>query len=143
MGHKRLPFIPVPKSSKTLPDVESEIKAIEHRNFKWRILPRYLEFSNSSFGWDKLTSDRILKTIIPRLHDFESLTWYEAQKRKHFHAWKVSELDKQLRRLAENKGYDRLYQIDIEKSCRIYGIKNGDTFFCVWYDANHNGKKMS
>lgn len=143
MGRKRLPPINAPKQLKSLPNLKSEVNAIEHRNFKWRILPDYLEFSNSSFGWNKLTSDRILNIIIPRLHDFESLTWSEAQKRKHFHSWKVSELDRKLKQLAENKGYDRLYQIDIEKACRIYGIKNGDTFFCVWYDPNHNGKKMS
>ncbi len=144
MGHKKLPRICIPKGKrKQLPNIKQEVEAIETKNFRWRILPDYLEFSNSSFGWDKLTSDKILKVIIPRLHDFETLTWGEAQKRKHFHPWKVSDLDNPLKTLAKNKGYDRLYQIDIEKACRIYGIKNGDIFFCVWYDPTHKGKKMS
>nr|DAR29709.1 MAG TPA: hypothetical protein [Caudoviricetes sp.] len=145
MGHKKLPSISVAPKSKILPDVKSEIKSVEARNFKWRILPNYLAYSNSAFGWDKLTSDKILNIIIPKLHNYESLTWEEAQKRPHFHFWKVSKLDKQLRRLAENKGYDCLYQIDIENSngSRIFGIRNGEVFFCVWYDSNHNGKKMS
>ena len=143
MGRKRLPHINAPRSAKSLPSLKPQIDAIELRSFKWRILPKYLEFSNSDFGWEKLTSNEILNVIIPKLHKYEDLSWAEAQKRPHFHSWKTSDLDRQLRKLAENKGYDKLYQIDIEKACRIYGIKNGDVFFCVWYDPQHKGKKMS
>ena len=130
-------------SKKQLPSPQDELRSIEKSKFKWRIVKEYLDFNHGSFGWKNLHSSEILQVVIPKLHFFEELTWEEASKRKHFHPWKTSKLDEPIRTLAQNRGYESLYQIDIDLETRIFGVKSADCFFCVWYDGGHKGKKMS
>ena len=138
---KIAPFFSI--KEKQLPSVAGELRTIESCKFKWRILEEYLDFNHGRFGWKRLRPNEILISIIPKLHSYEDLTWEEASKRKHFHPWKTSKLDAPLKSLAENRGYEDLYQIDIDESSRIFGIKNAEVFYCIWYDSSHDGKKMS
>lgn len=87
--------------------------------------------------------------ILPKLKNFEQLTWREISQLKHpskggtksnNHEVSVSKFIKEARDrlcLLKMDDVDTLYSLRLEPKVRIYGILNTGTLDIIWLDMNH------
>jgi hypothetical protein len=105
-------------------------------NFRWRTIAAD---HDGPFHWETTTPRYLLEEIVPKLHNFETMTWSQIEATgSHF----VSFED--LCKLAR----DRLGELDMEKieslfslrlagKERVWGQREGGTFQVLWWDPEH------
>ena len=102
---------------------------------------------DGEWGWTKIGPKRWLNDVVPKLQDFESMTWAEIQKasggRKsgnNSHFVLVENLKKEARdRLVElqQDDIDELFSLRLQGKHRIYGIRDGRVLRIIWFDPHH------
>ena len=94
---------------------------------------------------DRAGSDRS-GIILPKLRDFEGLTWAEIKRQTHGHGKSSNHhvpvnkmLNKVGKRLAELNLDEtgQLFSLRLDSRKRIYGIKIGSVLRVIWYDPDH------
>lgn len=129
---------------------ECGIRIIEHPDKIMKEHPSWV-FTNCDTSLDsrwRFTQDRLSetfwRTILPKLKDFESMTYSEILigGKKSNHSNDVSSMNKVAQdRLRELKiEAEALVSLRINGKCRIYGyIENG--FNILWFDDDHGDNK--
>ena len=74
---------------KKIPRGGEIIAAISAKKFCWRL--DSLDWGGQ-FGWTSVTADELSRTIIPKLHDLESMTWAEMDGPSGSHSVSVDKL---------------------------------------------------
>jgi hypothetical protein len=101
------------------------------------------------WGWGNLALDVWWQRILPKLRDFETMTWAEIQAAaggrgrgggNNSHNVPVAEICKEaqerLRELCQDD-IDDLFSLRLQGTHRIYGIRDGRVLKILWFDANH------
>ena len=87
----------------------------------------------------KVKIQEFFQNILPRLQDYETMTWNDILRRDHCHDWVVSEIcAKAQQRLREiHPDIDTLHQIDMQQLCRLWGYRDRQTLYLIWHDPQH------
>ena len=78
--------------------------------------------------------------MFPKLKNYESMTWGSiAQNQHHNHSVEVSKLDKRARKRLEELGVevDELFRFRLNGTQRVWGIRDREVFYILWWDPNH------
>ena len=83
----------------------------------------------------------IWKTILPKLRDFERMTWSDIliAGKKQNHSIKKDELNKAAQeRLSDLRiEAEDVFSLRLGGKLRLYGLLIGPSFHIIWYDDNH------
>jgi hypothetical protein len=110
---------------------------IARAKFSWR--SAFVDF-DGPFGFSKADVTMLFQETIPRLHDFETMTWGEIDGKTGSHFVAVSDLCKEAReRLVAliQADLEELYSVRITGARRVWGIREGATLRLLWWDPEH------
>ncbi|MEH3100246.1 hypothetical protein [Sphingomonas adhaesiva] len=92
------------------------------------------------YGWKNLTAEVLLCSIIPKLHDFEKMTWGEIDGPTGSHFVDVTAITKDARKRLPQIGIldvDQLFSLRITGKSRIWGIRDVAVLRVLWWDPEH------
>jgi len=92
------------------------------------------------WGHANIDRDTLWKQMFPKLKNYESMTWGSiAQNQHHNHSVEVSKLDKRARKRLEELGVevDELFRFRLNGTQRVWGIRDREVFYILWWDPNH------
>lgn len=125
------------------PTVEKEIRgtraadAVPAMQFKWST--DRLDWGGP-FSWNALTTERLLREIIPKLQDYESMTWGELEGTTGSHFVDVTDLVKTARKRLKEIGMhdtDQLFSLRLAGKIRIWGVRDIAVLQMLWWDPDH------
>lgn len=107
--------------------------------FRWRATDEYIDYDDAVWGWGQVTICEFFRKILPRLQEYESMTWNEITRRNSCHYWDINNMPAKARNKLKRKypQHDTFHQIDMEQPCRLLGWRDRQTLFLIWYDPNH------
>jgi hypothetical protein len=132
MGHKKPRRGVFVRDPLKIPRSGELVAAISFKNFCWRFSD--LDWGGP-FGWVNVFADELSRTIIPKMHDFESMTWAEMDGPSGSHSVSVDDLCAEAKaRLAELKmGHiEMLFSVRITGVRRIWGVKDIAILRVLW-----------
>ena len=111
----------------------------EDKYFRWRVISKYIDYEDEEWGWGKIDIRHFFQRLLPRLHEYETMTWSELFNRQSCHAWDVNDIPGNAQRKLQGKypEHDTFHQIDMEKPCRLLGFRDRQMFYLIWHDPNH------
>lgn len=105
-------------------------------NFQWRVDAIDLE---GDWGWQRATIEVLLKKIIPKLHQFETMTWGGLEgSDHHFVGW--DRLCRAAQRRLEELGREdvsELFSLRMDSRARIWGQRDVARLNLLWWDPDH------
>lgn len=127
----------------------------EIKNFVWHI--GWIDTQHKWWGWKRIEFGIWWNEILPKLRNFESMTWADIQKASggrgsdngngnNSHLVSVEKLSKIAGvRLQEMELDDisDLFSLRLEGIGRMYGIRDGYILKIIWYDHYHNDPKRA
>ena len=127
-----------PKLDKTPLKLQNPI-SYDSMPFIWRVHDGLIDYEHPEFGWHKVDILDFLKNIVKRLQSYEGQLWHDMKRNRHCHPWGLDAIPKECSdRLGERQiDINELYQIPIGSIPRIIGYKTGNTFYLMWWDAEH------
>lgn len=114
-------------------------KSSHHLNPAWR-------FSNiemaDPYGWHVINEFNLLRNIVDKLKNFETMTWDEIllKGKKQHHSVPVQDLCKKAKSRIEElqlDDVDKLVSLRIGSTERIWGILTNGILLLVWWDPDH------
>ena len=113
----------------------------EDMQFRWRVTEKYIDYDDEEWGWGRgrIGIRQFFQRLLPRLHQYETMTWNELFNRQSCHAWKVNDMYTDAQRKLREKypEHDTFHQIDMEQPCRLLGIRDRQILHLIWHDPNH------
>ena len=110
---------------------------IAAKNFCWR----FSEIDwDGEFGWSKVSINDSAQIVIPKMHDYESMTWAEFDGPSGSHPVGIDQLCKEAQdRLKEIKmtHVEALFSVRITGPKRVWGIKDVAILRVLWWDPDH------
>jgi len=122
-----------------VPRIAEDVDGLRNLNFKWRADDRYIDYDHEEWGWGKVKIQEFFQNLLPRLQDYETMTWNDILRRDSCHDWVVSEICASAqRRLQEIRpDIDTLHQIDMKRPCRLWGYRDRHILYLIWHDPQH------
>lgn len=106
-------------------------------NFRWRV--DSVDW-DGPWSWANATVNDLLGIIIPRLHDFESMTWADVEGKtgSHFVAYEklCTEAQKRLTELRWDE-QAQLFSARITGKRRVWGTRDVAILRVLWWDPDH------
>lgn len=136
---KRAKFSTSPLRRKA-PHIAENVDALATLTFKWRMSEPYIDYDHEEWGWGQVEIRQFFQYLLPRLQDYETMTWNEITQRTSCHPIGVSRIcSAAKRRLQEiHPDIDTLHQIDMRQPCRLWGYRDRQTLYIIWHDPNHS-----
>lgn len=102
---------------------------------------------DGKWGWKKIGKHRWEEKILPKLRDFESMTWADIERaaggrkagnNSHFVPVNklIPEAQKRLEYL-QMDDIDQLFSLRLEGKVRLYGRRTGRVMKILWFDFDH------
>lgn len=110
---------------------------IATKNFCWRFSDHDM---GGPWGWEHASVQTLLGEIIPKLHEYESMTWAAMEGHSGSHSIDVDGLAKDAQgRLAEigKDDLDSLFSVRITGERRLWGVKDVAILRVLWWDPHH------
>ena len=128
-GKKSTPLV-----SKT-PITDKSIESFIDRTPAWRIGTLDEE---GPWGWNKVSQDLFLEEILPKLKNFETMTWESIINGSH-EVPVNNIISKAKKRLSEIKqeDIDSLFSLRLTGEKRIWGIRVCNILNILWWDPKH------
>lgn len=113
--------------------------ALENKLFRWRATDEYIDYNDEDWGWGQVTIQVFFQEILPRLQQYETMTWSDIFRRNSCHYWDINKMPTKARNKLKRKypQHDTFHQIDILQPCRLLGWRDRQILFLIWYDPNH------
>lgn len=129
-------FHPTPQKSV---HIAEDVDSYRRQNFKWRVIEKYIDYDDEEWGWKQVDIRRFFQKLLPRLHDYETMTWDEIFRRQSCHSWEIGEIPIKAQRKLREKypENETFHQIDMEQPCRLLGIRDRQILYLIWYDPHH------
>jgi hypothetical protein len=96
---------------------------------------------DGAWGWSRATGEELIRTIIPRLHELETMTWGEVEGPTGCHFVEVTGLVPDAQRRLVEIGKDeqaRLFSVRITGKIRVWGIRDIAILKVLWWDPEHS-----
>lgn len=125
-------------------DPNNAPESIKHKKPVWRM--GLIDFEGY-WGWGNVNNVAAIKSIQDKLKNFESMTWGEIESKlikkgsPQNHFMPVNKIDKKAReRLKELHLGDQesLYSLRFSGTERLWGIREAEILYIVWWDHNHS-----
>lgn len=101
----------------------------------------------SDWGWSKIGQERWVTKILPKLKDFERMTWSEIERQNggkthgtNSHSIPCDRIIKKAQdRLSEMNmdDLDEIFSLRLEGKIRIFGKRIGRVLQIIWFDFEH------
>lgn len=129
-------FQPTPRKSV---QIAEDVDSYSRQKFKWRVIEKYIDYDDEDWGWSQVEIRKFFQEILPRLHNYETMTWNDIFSRSSCHCWEIGEIPQRAQRKLREKypDHDTFHQIDMEQPCRLLGVRDRQILYLVWYDPNH------
>jgi hypothetical protein len=114
-----------------------EAANVSTKPFSWRLSE--IDF-DGPFGWDKADVRQVMAEIIPKLHDYESMTWGAMDGPSGSHSVEVQKLCKEAQDRLAALGKDEqgeLFSVRITGERRVWGVKDIAILRVIWWDPDH------
>lgn len=105
--------------------------------YSFRIFDRHIQFPNT----DKMDNNDCVKTVMDTLRSYESMTWNEVLQDGQYNHF-VDKKD--LEQFAQDRltdlqmdDFDSIFRFRINGAQRLWGIKEIDIFYPIWWDPHH------
>ena len=143
-GRKKQPSAPTPPSGRREVRLERDPSSNDRETIVWgfRIVDK-----EGNWGWRTVAARVWWDEILPKLQDFESMTWTEVMQASggkargtNSHPVRVEKLTQQAKlRLAEigQEDVSELFSLRLTATTRIYGIRDRRALRLLWYDPYH------
>lgn len=95
------------------------------------------------YGWGKTNKEQIIDEILPKIKDFEKLTFKEIlqDKQNKHHEINFADFSKEARNRLEEKGLhkivDSFLSLRLEGDNRIFCLRKKHILKIVWWDPDH------
>lgn len=122
--------------SKKRPRTDPTIKSYINENPVWQA--NYIDL-DGPWGWKEIDHSLFFEQILPKIQNFEKMTWNEILGRNN-HEVEVWQIGKKARkRLAELNldDFERLVSLRLTGPQRLWGIKFNNIFKILWWDPAH------
>jgi len=135
LGKKRptsAPVHPFGKVPRTGPQLN-----VPAERFRWRV--DSVDW-DGPWGWETALVVDLLDTVIPKLHDFESMTWAEVEGKTGSHFVAYDDLCKEAQDRLTHLRMDeqaQLFSARITGKKRVWGTRDVVTFRVLWWDPDH------
>jgi hypothetical protein len=110
---------------------------VQAEKFRWRV--DSVDW-DGPWSWGNSTVNDLLAVIIPKLHDFESMTWADVEGKtgSHFVAYEklCSETQTRLTKLQMDE-QAQLFSARITGRIRVWGVRDIVIFRVLWWDPDH------
>lgn len=103
--------------------------------------------NDGEWGWQHIGKDRWENEILPKLTNFETMTWKEIEaasggkkKGNNSHFIGVESLSKEAQKrlkILKMEDIDNLYSLRFAAKIRVYGKRVGSVMQLLWFDFNH------
>lgn len=119
--------------------IAEDVDGLRSLNFKWRADERYIDYDHREWGWKKVKIKEFFQKLLPRLQDYETMTWDEVLRRDSCHDMEASKLSPaaQRRLLQILPDIDTLHQLDMKQPCRLWGYRDRQILYLIWHDPKH------
>lgn len=109
---------------------------IPRQYFKWRLDRVDLD---GPWAFNQIDINHLLTEVIPKLHEFETMTWAEIDGPTGSHFIRCSELTKlaQDRQNQVASDVDELFSLRLTGPQRIWGVRDVATLRILWWDPQH------
>lgn len=107
------------------------------KHFCWRVGDLDWE---GRWGWANVTADVIFGAIIPKLHNYESMTWAELDGFSGSHFVDLEKLcDHAQARLRDLQKDEQagLFSVRVTGIMRVWGVRDGAILRVLWWDPEH------
>jgi hypothetical protein len=112
--------------------------SIRTKPFCWRLEEIDWE---GSWGWERATVLDLIRIIVPKLHNYESMTWADVEGPSGSHSIQFDQLCSEAQgRLDEiGKGeIETLFSVRITGERRVWGVKDVAILRVLWWDPDHS-----
>lgn len=137
-----------PKSRKVqarkIPSKAANVDSYLQQSPVWRLS---LVDHDGKWGWKAIGHTRWEKDLLPKLQDFESMSWHEIDKASggrrqgtNSHPIDVEKLCKEAQdRLTELNinDIDQVYSLRLQGEHRVIGIRENNILKIIWFDFKH------
>jgi hypothetical protein len=122
---------PTEKTPKGLGKAES----YKTQHPSWRT---HLVDMSGPFGWDQATVDLVLRRVVTKLHNYESMTFEQMEEAGcHDIAWERLSRDARARLEATNLADLDLYSVVITGRQRVLARRDVARLHILWWDPDH------
>lgn len=138
--HKRAKFSTPPLQEGKTPRIAENVDALATLTFKWRMSETYIDYDHEEWGWGQVGIRQFFQNLLPRLQDYETMTWNEVTQRRSCHPMEVRKICQAAkRRLQEmHPDIDTIHQIDMRQPCRLWGYRDRQILYIIWHDEHHS-----
>ncbi len=138
-AEKRPTWAQAPGATDKKPRGLGKADEVQSSNFAWRT--KSIDY-DGEWGLRTADSRTLLSKIIPRLHEYESMTWGEITGARNTsnHPMPIDKISAAaLRRLADigRDDIETLIQLNIQGKERVWGTRQGLIFHMLWWDPDH------
>lgn len=120
----------VPRGGQVIADISA-------KNFCWRFSDLDM---GGPFGWQNVDPLELMQVIIPKLHDYESMTWAEMDGPSGSHSIDKGDLCREAQDRLDEIGMsdvEALFSVRITGARRVWGVKNIAILRVLWWDPEH------
>ena len=92
------------------------------------------------WGWGDVTIRTAMSEIVPKLHDYETMTWSQVDGPSGSHFVERDKLCPDAQALLDDLGLrdvEELFSLRITGRRRLWGIRDHATFRVLWWDPEH------
>jgi hypothetical protein len=137
MGKNKKPRSSFQPRMEKVPRAADLAEKIGTTPFCWRVTDLDWE---GPWGWKHVPVDLVLGTIIPKLHDYESMTWAAVEGPTGCHFVEVEALSPvaqaRLREIEKDE-QGQLFSVRIMGKLRVWGIRDLAILRVLWCDPEH------
>ncbi len=116
--------------------LSSSEETINSSRFRWRTSSADLD---GEWGWNKIGIKLLFREIIPKLQNYESMTWGEIRgEGSHFiEVGKCSKEARKRLRYLKLDDSEHLFSLRVSGRVRIWGRVQSSIFLILWWDPEH------
>jgi len=117
--------------------VEADPESLDGKPFCWRTSELDL---GGRWGWFAVHPCLLHRHILPKMHDYESMTWADVKSGTGSHEGvEVDALLVEARERLNSMGIedDALFSLRLSGKQRVWGIRRGLYLYVLWWDPEH------
>lgn len=135
-NHKTVPLQAAGQQTKKTPGIASSYTSPHALSPVWKvdILQR-----EGPYGWETITSDVLWQEILPKLRNFETMTWASILGSNN-HEVRVQQLAPEAQKrlkVLKLDDVDQLVSLRLTGKQRVWGIKQHHVLRLLWWDPEH------
>jgi hypothetical protein len=113
-------------------------ESIRSKPFCWRLNEIDWE---GPWGWSNASVENLVRSVVPKLHDYESMSWADVEGPSGSHSILYDGLCPEAQERLKVIGHgelESLFSVRISSERRVWGIKDLAILRVLWWDPEHS-----